>query len=271
MGDNTHVFYREGQEETSGRDAGWPECEAETFWRTGRRILPQMWWDETDDILRHVVQLLVGKSAASVRIDHQLIQMISRGRETKHPSFSSAESTTEERNNCYTAQAAGGCIITSLGVSIHCKYNIWSHECVIPDINTIKLNLVFTRLQQWNAFNLLPHKAHTQQWALKMTYRHNTNGVAFTRTGQIIGPLCTDAGEGLHTYACAHVHTNYKFTCKGELKIPTLLTPNPKVHWPTSNNPNFIEIPEHCPLTWTEPSPRLVIFRKYFQFMLGPR
>lgn len=49
--------------------------------------------------------------------------MISRGRETKHPSFFSAESTTEKRNNCYTAQAAGGSIITNLGVSIHYKHN----------------------------------------------------------------------------------------------------------------------------------------------------
>jgi hypothetical protein len=148
-------------------------------------------------------------------------------------------------------------------LSIHYKYNIWSHECVILDINTIKLNHVFTRLLHWNTFNLMPYKAHTQQWALKIAYRHNTNGVAFTRTVQIIGPLSTDTWEGLHTHACAHIHTNNKFNCTGELKIPTLPTPNPKVHGPTSNNPNFFEIPEHCPLTWNETSPMLVIFRHY--------
>ena len=156
-----------------------------------KRIQPQIWWDEIDDILRHVVQLLIGNSAASVRIDHQLIQMICRGRETKHPSSSTAESTTEKRNNCFTAQAAGGSIITSLGVSIHYKYNIWSHECVIPDINTIKLNHVFTRLLHWNTFNLMPYETHTQQWAVKITYRFNTHGVAFTRAVQIIGRLST--------------------------------------------------------------------------------
>lgn len=61
--------------------------------------------------------------------------------------------------------------------------------------------------------------------------------------------LVPTRGEGIHTYACANIHTNNKFTSAGEFKIPTLLTPNPKVHGPTSNNPNSIEIPEHCPLT----------------------
>jgi hypothetical protein len=48
-------------------------------------------------------------------------------------------------------------------------------------------------------------KAHTQQ-AVKITYRHNTNGVAFTRTVQIIGPLNTDAGGG-GNYKRTHART----------------------------------------------------------------
>jgi len=53
----------------------------------------------------------------------------------------------------------------------------------------------------------MPYKTQTQQCAVKITYRHNTNGVAFTRTVQITGPLSPHAGEGLHMHTCAHIHT----------------------------------------------------------------
>jgi hypothetical protein len=54
--------------------------------------------------------------------------MISWGGETKHPSFSTAESATEKRNSCITAQAAGGSIITSLGVSsLHTINTTYGH------------------------------------------------------------------------------------------------------------------------------------------------
>jgi hypothetical protein len=104
----------------------------------------------------------------------------------------------------------------------------------------------------------MPDKAHTQQ-AVKITYRHNTNGVAFTRTVQIIGHHSTNAGGGLQAHACAHIHTNNKFTCTGELKIPTLPTPSPKVH------PSLIKT-----LTLnsvTKPSPMQLIFRDHRLFM----
>ena len=70
---------------------------------------------------------------------------------------------------------------------------------------------------------------------------------------------------GITHYASVHIHTNNKFICTGELKVPTLLMPNPKVHRSTSNNPNFYRD------TWTTSSNlnRAIAYAGDFSWLLS--